>query len=273
MACRWEILVPSVGRSPASYDELAPWLAESFEELDRLEAELSRFLPTSDVSRVSALSHGHSVTVGLDTLRCLAVGLELYDVTDGGFDMARGSGLERLKIDVCKRRVTVLGAPVTLDLGGLAKGYAIDRLAELVAESLCDDWGFSGFLVHGGQSSVRAVGEQPSGQPWSIALRDPSGVEVHRVALRDAVLSGSGTEVKGDHIVDPRTGDAPRGDRATWAIAADGAWSDALSTTLLLVESAAMSPIIGRAAKQAGALRSFVWEAGALSELYLPGDA
>lgn len=264
MACRWEILVPSDGRDSAQRDELEPWLAEAFEELDRLEGELSRFLEASDVSRITRLADGASTVVGLDTLRCLELGLELYDATDGHFDISRGRGLERLRLDRTARRVIVEGPAIDLDLGGIGKGYAIDRLAELIAESLLDDWGYSGFLVHGGQSSVRAVGVEPSGEPWSVALRSPQGAEVHRVSLRDAVLSGSANALKGAHVVDPRSGDAPTGERGAWAVATDGAWSDALSTTLLLLGRSTSAPILVRAATQVDAVEGFVWESGAI---------
>lgn len=264
MACRWEILVPNDGRDPAHRDELEPWLAEAFEELDRLEGELSRFLEASDVRRIARLSDGASTVVGLDTLRCLELGLELLDVTGGHFDIARGTGLERLRLDRTARRVAVEGPAIDLDLGGIGKGYAIDRLAELIGGSLLDDWGHSGFLVHGGQSSVRAVGASPSGEPWSVALRNPQGDEVHRVSLCDAVLSGSANELKGAHVVDPHSGRAPDRERGAWAVAADGAWSDALSTTLLLLDRSTVSSVLARAADRVDAVEGFVWEAGAI---------
>ena len=99
-----------------------------------------------------------------------------------------------------------------IDLGGIGKGYAVDRMAELLEE-----WGLTAALVHGGFSSVLAL-EAPAGRDgWPLTLSDPAAPSrvLARLSARHTALGASGVR-KGDHIVDPRTGEPARGRRAAW---------------------------------------------------------
>jgi thiamine biosynthesis lipoprotein len=110
--------------------------------------------------------------------------------------------------------VRATGGGVRIDLGGIGKGYAVDLMAELLEE-----WGLERALVHGGFSSVLALDAPPGFDGWPLPLSDPavpSRVLVRRSA-RQTALSASGLR-KGDHILDPRTGEPAREYRAAWAI-------------------------------------------------------
>ena len=136
-------------------------------------------------------------------------------------------------------------------LGGIGKGYAVDLVAELLEE-----WGLERAFVHGGFSSAVALEPQAASDGWPLTLsdpREPSRVFC-RLSMRQAALSASGVR-KGDHILDPRTGDPVRGRLAAWvalprpaqpgATAADGprlgprlapaAVADALTTAFMLL--------------------------------------
>lgn len=186
----------------------------AFELVDRLEQELSRFVPNSDVSRIGALAAGESTRVSPTTMECLEIAWRMHALTGGVFDVSMGSGLDRLELVPEKRLVRALGDGVGLDLGGIGKGYAIDCVAELL-----EDWGLFRVLVHGGFSSVLAR-EAPLGREgWPLTLTAPAlGQDVQRahIAVRDMALSASGTR-KGDHVLDLRGGGAVK-DRAAWAL-------------------------------------------------------
>lgn len=186
----------------------------AFAAVHRLEQELSRFRPNSDVSRVAALAAGGETRVSPETMECLAVARVLFALTGGAFDVSIGTGLEALELEPDALTVRALRAGVRLDLGGIGKGYAVDRMAEVL-----DDWGIDRALVHGGFSSVLALEPPPGEEGWRLTLRAPgvaTEAALERLCVRRAALSASGTR-KGDHVVDPRTG-APVRDRAAWAV-------------------------------------------------------
>jgi thiamine biosynthesis lipoprotein len=120
---------------------------------------------------------------------------------------------------------------VHVDLGGIGKGYAIDVLTRLLHE-----WEIDTALVHGGRSSVRALGAPPEKAGWPLTLSNPleSAQILARLHLRDLAVSGSGLQ-KGQHIIDPRTAHPLTGKRATWVVAPEGALTDALSTAFMVM--------------------------------------
>jgi thiamine biosynthesis lipoprotein len=184
----------------------------AFELVDRLERELSRFIPNSDIGRINHLAPGQSTRVSASTLECLQIARHVFDLTGGAFDVSIGAGLPSLELDSvhCQVRGTTHGAQV--DLGGIGKGYAVDRMAEVLEE-----WGIVTALVHGGFSSVLAL-EAPDGSDgWPLTLSDPAAPSrvLLRLSARQTALGASGVR-KTDHIVDPRTGAPVRGRRAAW---------------------------------------------------------
>jgi thiamine biosynthesis lipoprotein len=195
----------------------------AFEVVDRLEAELSRFVANSDVSRVNALAAGQSARVSPSTMECLEIARRLYGRTGRAFDVSIGSGLGRLDLDPDGFAVHARADGVRLDLGGIGKGYAVDRMAEVLEE-----WEVGHALVHGGFSSVLALEPPPDRDGWPLTLSSPgpgSQEVLARVSARQLAFSASGTR-KGAHILDPRTGRAVEG-RAAWAALARRAEAEA----------------------------------------------
>lgn len=256
MACTWGIVIP---HDDAAYARQAARAA--FDEVDRLERELSRFLESSDIARINAAAAGRPVRIGPDAFECLEIAARIHRQTHGAFDVTVGSlvpprraagsapapgppaslrptvGMARLTLDRATRTVTKTADDLTLDLGAIGKGYAVDRAVEVLR-----DWKIDAALVHSGQSTIYALGAPLAAAAWPIAVRDPedhSAILGH-VSLRDAALSGSGTRLHGPHIIDPRAGrpaDAPAG---AWATAPSAAVSDAVSTAfMVLAEEAA----------------------------------
>ena len=184
----------------------------AFALVDRLECELSRFLSNSDIARVNHLAAGESTRVSPSTLECLVIARHVFDLTGGAFDVSIGTGLSSLVLDEDGFVVRATKSGVQVDLGGIGKGYAVDRMAELLEE-----WGLVSTLIHGGFSSVLAL-EPPTGREgWPLTLSDPASPSqvLTRLSLRQTAVGASGLR-KGAHIIDPRTGEAARGRVAAW---------------------------------------------------------
>ena len=222
----------------------------AFDLTDRLERELSRFLTNSDITRVNHLAAGDSTRVSPSTLECLVIARHMYDLTGGAFDISIGTGLPALELEADECVVRTTKDDVRVDLGGIGKGYAVDLMAELLEE-----WGLQLALVHGGFSSVLAL-ESPGGHDgWPLTLSDPGAPSrvLARLSVRQTALGASGVR-KGDHIVDPRTGEPARGRCGAWVAvprpqaagpqaSADGprmaaaAVTDALTTAFMLLNT------------------------------------
>jgi thiamine biosynthesis lipoprotein len=183
----------------------------AFDLVDRLEAELSRFIANSDVSRINHLAASESTRVSPETMECLEIAWHLHALTAGAFDVSIGSGLGRLELVPEEFAVHAREGGARIDLGGIGKGYAVDRMAEVLEE-----WEIPHALVHGGFSSVLALEAPPDRDGWPLTLSAPGdGRVLARVSAQRRALSASGVR-KGDHILDPRTG-RPVRDRAAWA--------------------------------------------------------
>lgn len=248
MACTFELALVC---KDAAYAEQAARAA--FTEIDRLERELSRFIPTSDIARINALEAGETIRIGIEAVESLQLATRMCADTNGAFDVTYGSktvaagprtgrssepeaqaraGEAPLELDPKSRCIRAHAVGVRVDLGGIGKGYAIDQVLQILR-----DWSIDAGLIHAGQSSVYALGAPPGTKHWRIALRDPVNHDetLEHVSLNDAALSGSGRMLHGDHIIDPPTG-RPVDDRlGAWALAPSAAHSDALSTAFMIM--------------------------------------
>jgi len=238
------------------YAAQAAWAA--FDELDGLERKLSRFIENSDISEINNLAADQALQLGLDAFRCLRLSAEVYEATNGAFDVTIGSlsscrlaedkslrkpssedfdfarrrtGMNLLTLDEASHTVTLSTSGVQIDLGGVGKGYAVDRMAELLA-----DWSVDTALICAGQSSVLALGSPPKLEGWPVKLTKPSntGQILDRFFLRDEAMSGSGLQ-KGYHIIDTRITSPVKDKRAAWALAPDAGTADALSTAFMVM--------------------------------------
>jgi thiamine biosynthesis lipoprotein len=183
----------------------------AFDQIDRLESELTCHRSSSDISRINRLKPGEDTSVGMRTMECLLLARHFYAETRGAFDISLGSGLEAVEMIPSDSRVRVHANKISLDLGGIGKGYAIDRAAELLQE-----WEIDRALVHGGFSSVLVLDPPPDREGWPLTISLPgAAVVLARVVARRRAWSASGIRKK-DHIVDPRTGLSVRNRPAAW---------------------------------------------------------
>ncbi len=260
MSTVFELLVVAADR------QLAGSAAHAvFQKVDKLEQLCSRFLDASEVALISRLKPGETFRVAPEMLELLLISTRVCAATGGCFDVTVGTvmdalrevkhrwqaltgqeresalaacGMNRLVIDTQNLLVSVkpdrLGraAPLEMDFGAVAKGYALDMACEMLES----DWDFKDFLIHGGTSTVVARGSMEDGiEGWPVDVggdwRKRAGLETVRLA--GGALSGSGYEVKGAHVVDVRRGYAAVRHSAAWAYAPTAAVADALSTSSL----------------------------------------
>lgn len=266
MACEWDVFIAGDTR-----DYAAQAAALAFEEVDRVEHDLSRFRRDSDISRLNSQPAGAPLRIGPIAFECLELAAAAAAATRGAFDVTIGGllrstggvrkevagvhdpgagsragaprwGSQYLQLDRAARTATRGLGDLTIDLGAIGKGFGVDVAAETLRE-----WKIHAALIHSGQSSLYALGAPEGAAAWTIALRDPaSDRPIGRIALRNASISGSGIRIHGSHVVDPRTGTAVSQRMGAWAIAGSAALSDAVSTAAMVMSSEEMAEFAAR---------------------------
>ena len=260
MGTRWSALF----HAPPGFDA-APVQAALQAAVEAVDAQMSTWRPDSNLMRLNAAPVGVWQDMPPDLARVIRLGLAIGRASGGAFDIGMGDVVrawgfgpaatdpqaitaalqtprrpahEVLELDGPRLRKT---APVTLDLNGIAKGYGVDRLAEVLA-----DHGIRDALV-GIDGEMRAMGLRPDGTPWSIAVEAP---DRHRrtphslLVLQDAAVATSGdyrhwVTVGGRHLshtMDPARGAPLRTPPASvTVIASSAAAADAWATALMVV--------------------------------------
>jgi thiamine biosynthesis lipoprotein len=212
----------------------------AFALVDELESLLSRFRASSDISQIAALAPGETLRVSEPVFDCLAIAKKMELATRGAFSVtaaALQSQPTPPQWTLQNFSVRCAAGKPELDLGAIGKGFALDRMAEVLRE-----WSCPAFLLVAGGSSILA-GDAPADLAgWSCGLGEDGSP--CRYWLKRASLSGSGLAVKGKHILDPRTGrPADRQNRA-WALCDSAAESDALSTACMVLAEAEIAEIL-----------------------------
>ncbi len=228
---------------------------------------LEKLLSVNDEnSEIYAVNHGKSPDLSEETLDLITLSLDIAEKTHGAFDptvypitVAWGfttdekhvpesgeivSLLEKVgyeKAAVSGKKV-VLQEGMKLDFGGIAKGYASDKCAEIMREN-----GVESAIINLG-GNVYALGKRPDGNLWRIGVADPSGEGVEDraglLSVSDCAVVTSGNYQRSftqngityGHIIDPKTGYPADNDLlSVTVVAADGTLCDALSTALFVM--------------------------------------
>ena len=185
----------------------------AFDLIDRIESELTCHREGGDISRINRLQAGESARVGHWTMECLQLAGLFHHLTGGAFDISLGSGMESVELVPGESLVRIHAAGVRLDLGGIGKGYAVDRAGELL-----EDWEVPCSLTHAGCSSVLALDPPPGSGGWPLTISLPGADRapvLARFSVQRQAWSASGAR-KPDHIVDPRNGRPVRDRVAAW---------------------------------------------------------
>jgi thiamine biosynthesis lipoprotein len=257
MACRFEVMLSS----DESKDMAAARAA--LDEADDLEALLTAFRDGSAVSDLNRRGAREDVTVGGTVFRLLTRSIELHTQTGGAFDVtstplgrcwasltregrvptdkeiadARANvGSEHVGLDATERSVRFAREGVEVDFGTIARGFALDRMAELLRER-----GARRALLSAGHSSVLALGGK--GRGWPVDLRPRlASRRVGRLWIKNGAVGTSGSgedfvEIDGQrygHVIDPRTGRPADGVLGASVITGDAATADALATAFVI---------------------------------------
>ncbi|KAF2957549.1 hypothetical protein AS159_07755 [Thermotoga sp. Ku-13t] len=234
-----------------------------FNELDRIYKKFNPNDPASVISRINASNDW--VDIDEETFVLLDAAVRLSKLTNGAFDPTLGelirlwgfdkiaetipsrvpspkeieealkhAGTDKLELDFQRRRVRLLNG-AKLDLGGIAKGYALDRAYQVAKEV---DKDCTGFVEAGGD--IRILGPKFGSRPWVIGVRNPrqgDAVIAYLYLTSGAVATSGDYEryfeiggVRYHHILDPRTGFPARGAISVTVVADNAVTADALST-------------------------------------------
>ncbi|NLL18033.1 MAG: FAD:protein FMN transferase [Clostridia bacterium] len=241
------------------------------EEVARLDRLFNRFSPGSDISRVNEAA-GQWMPVDRDTVTLLERAKDLAVQTQGCYDPTIGPlvelwqiapvennqeknwepptaealdatlpliDYEALAIDPEGGQVRLAKPGMKLDVGGIAKGYAVDRLAELL-----QNWGIAGSLIDFG-GDYYALGSHPEGRPWKLGIRHPRNPEqiIAYLSVENQAVTTSGDYQRYriyqgrrfSHLLNPKTGYPGEELTSVTVVAPKGITADALSTAVFVM--------------------------------------
>ncbi|MFO0975076.1 MAG: FAD:protein FMN transferase [Planctomycetaceae bacterium] len=258
MACDFSVIM-----NPGSSDRVAP-AGETLELISSIEGWMSLYRSDSELSLINQNAGIASVRIRPELSRLIRLGLELSNRTDGGFDIAMGAltllwrrcrreerlpveseiqealklcGSANIRLEEAAETVELKHHGVTLDPGAIGKGFALDEAADFLRRQTDAP---AEFLLHGGHSSVLAVGGHNGHDGWPIGLGNPLFTEkrLATVLLRNQAMGTSGSNIqffryqgkRYGHILDPKTGWPADGMLSVTVIAHSAAVADALST-------------------------------------------
>src|SRR6267154_1050237 len=266
MATRFEIVLH--GKSPVALRAAGE---EALDEIERVEAQLSLYRPTSEIAHVNARAAREAVRVSPGVFRLLQRARELHRESSGYFDitiaslvrcwgfmggagkMPEATELETARAKVGMHLVELNGEEFTvrfgregvmLDLGAIGKGYALERAAEFLREA-----GVASAFLHGGTSTAYGLGHPPEGESWKVAVEFPprkgpddrpkytAAVTLRNEALSVSAVWGRSFQAEGKsfgHVLDPRSGQPVAGALLAAVVLPSATETDALSTALLV---------------------------------------
>jgi FAD:protein FMN transferase len=237
--------------------------AAVMEEMHRIDRAMSPYKASSELSRINAEAGHRAVRLTDEMFGLIERALHFSRLTDGAFDISYAAvgqlydyrlgrrpsadelaqardlvGYQGLALDTAARTLRFARDGMRIDLGGFAKGHAVDRAALLLQRR-----GIRHALVSAGGDS-RVMGDK-RGRPWSVAVRDPrrDGQHVAVLPLEDVSISTSGDyerffddgRERVHHLIDPFTGLSPQHVHSVTVLAPDGLTSEALSKAVFVM--------------------------------------
>ncbi len=263
MACTFCLVFPAGERKAVEAG------CAALDEVERLEAKLTVYDADSDIRRINREAANRLVVADAEVFAVLETAARISADTDGAFDISSGalsrawgfykgpkhvpdeplrlaalaaSGMSHVALEAESRTVRFRRPGVELNLGAIGKGYAIDRALALIQA----EHGAGCVLMHGGKSSIRAIGTPPGETGgWKIAIADPfkEGRAIASVRLNNRALGTSGAAHqffihngrRYGHVLDPRTGRPAHQVAGATALAPTAAEADALSTAFFVM--------------------------------------
>jgi thiamine biosynthesis lipoprotein len=264
MACEFEVQL-AANRNDNSME----YVFEALDLVESLESQLTVYRDDSEVIRLNRRAGQEPVAVELRLFALLGQAQKLHQDTMGALDITSGPlseawgfsrregripsddqiaaarervGMQHVVLDGEKKTIAFHRPGMSINLNSMGKGYALDRMAELLGQHEIDD-----YLIHGGKSSVLARGNQPGsdGAGWRVGVRHPlhQSEQLAEFVLRNQALStsGAGTQFfirrgrRYGHILDPRSGYPAEGLYSATVIAPTAAEAEGLSTAFYVM--------------------------------------
>jgi len=208
-------------------------------EIRRVEAVMTTWRPDSEISKINAAAGKAPVAVSDETLSIIKDSIHTSEISEGTFDITFQTlhglwkfdedldphppadkdikarlpflGFKNIVVDDAKKTVMLAKDKTQIGLGGIAKGYAVDRAVAILEKA-----GLTSFFVQAG-GDLFARGRKPDGSEWQAGIRDPRGPESKwfaKLPLSDHAFSTAGDYERSyivggkryHHIIDPRTG-------------------------------------------------------------------
>lgn len=239
--------------------------AAALAEIRRLEALLSTWIATSEVSRINAAAGREAVKVSQETLDLIKRSLEIARLTEGGFNIAMGPAIDawsvtehpripddrelealrplvdlsQISVDEEAGTVFLKRAGMRLDVGGIGKGFAADAAVRAMRAA----GAFAGVVALSGD--IKTFGLMPDGQRFLFGIQHPRKEEaiLARLELQDEAISTAGdyqryfehNGVRYHHILDPRTLRPARRCQSVTVVAREGVLADGLDTGIFVM--------------------------------------
>jgi thiamine biosynthesis lipoprotein len=236
-----------------------------FKEMKRIDAEMTTWTDTSEVSRINQNAGKKPVKVSDETFAVIARAQDVSKKSGGVFDISVGAfhglwkfdedmdgslpdpkdvkarlalvGYKNIVLDKRKKTVFIKRKGMSITLGGIAKGYAVDKCVALL-----DKLGFHDFMVQAGGDMY--ISGKKGNEPWVVGIRDPRGTELFAgMPIENHSFSTSGDYERGfvkegiryHHILDPHTGQPARKSRSVTIRAKDAFTADAWSKVMFIL--------------------------------------
>ena len=267
MACQFQLLF-----NMHQYPQSGEASGEAFALIDQLEDQMTVYRDHSEISQMNNRAFDTPFKTERRLFELLQTAQEIHQATNGAFDVTAGQlsklwgfeqrsgkipdkddilttlthvGAQHVTLNNDQQTVAFAKAGLKINLGGIGKGYAIDRTASLLRIEGIED-----FAIHGGQSSVLCAGSnvtenEGTKNGWPIGLSHPVLPEIRLATfqLQDQALGTSGSGRQGffhngkryGHIIDPRTGWPTDHFLSTTVISSSAALSDALATAFFVM--------------------------------------
>jgi thiamine biosynthesis lipoprotein len=234
-----------------------------FDDMKRIDRLMSTWKEDTEISKVNREGGKHPVKISRELFKLLQVSVEYSELTRGAFDITYASvgylydfkkgvhpdqkaieqalpGINWRHMVLDEKRTTVFFTRpgMRIDLGGIAKGYSVDRGVEILQKQ-----GVTRAMVNAG-GDTRIIGDR-FGKPWVVGVRDPDheGKVFLRLPLTDTAFSTSGdyeryfdeNGKRFHHIIDPKTGDSARKCRSVTIISGNATRTDALTKSVFIM--------------------------------------
>lgn len=260
MATRFFILLP--GMEDGAGDELFQRIKD---EVNRIESRLSRFIPESEISKLNENASESEIKTDEECFEILSACKYGWNLTDGTFDITlrplmdywknrdnntdpdaefeklrQTVGMQHVELDDENQTVHFKNDIIDLDLGALGKGYALEKVKQMLEGSAVRN-----AFISFGESSVLAMGEHPAGGKWKIGINNYKnpGNSVHEFGVKNGSVSTSSNFFLNDdgelqhhrHVINPETGKPHEHFTAASVSASSPALAEILSTAALLL--------------------------------------